>query len=97
MRRLIKVIILLGLLLILMVAAGSFVLSNNGLASPGNPLYPVQYRAEQFRLSLTPGRTQKLLYAEHLLGLRLSDLKNPSGDILEKTIAVSRAIDQLAY
>ncbi len=97
MRRLIKVIILLGLLLILMVAAGSFVLSNNGLASPGNPLYPVQYRAEQFRLSLTPGRTQKLLYADHLLGLRLSDLKNPSGDILEKTIAVSRAIDQLAY
>ena len=34
MRNLIKLIILLGLLLILMVAAGSFVLSNSGLASP---------------------------------------------------------------
>jgi hypothetical protein len=96
MHKLIKLIILLGLLLFLMIAVGSFVLSNNGLASPGNPLYPVQYRAEQFRLSLTLGRTQKLNYAEHLLGLRLDDLKNPSGDILEKTMAVSGAIDQLA-
>ena len=77
MRTLIKLIILLGLLLILMVAAGSFVLSNNGLASAGNPLYPVQYRTEQFRLSFTPGRTQKLLYAERLLELRLNDLKRP--------------------
>jgi hypothetical protein len=97
MHRLFKVIILLCLLLILMVAVGSFVLSNNGLASVGNPLYPVQYRAEQFRLRLTLDRTQKLFYTERLLELRINDLKRPSGDIQEKTIAVSRAVDQLAF
>ena len=71
MRRLIKVIILLGLLLILMVAAGSFVLSNNGLASPGNPLYPVQYRAEQLQAEPHPWANPKVDLHRAPVGIKI--------------------------